>query len=125
MTPGRYVVEHFIPGQPAESGELSDSRLQTLAFDSRGTMWLGTKRMLLFFDPQNRRFFERGEVTGLLARCGALFSKELRCDSRGNVWMGFIYGGLFVYDAAAERCRTVRFAGTDLYDARSAGRFGG
>lgn len=116
-SPGCYAVEHFKPHLPAESAEMSDRRFQTLAFDSRGTMWIGTKRMLLFFDTRNRRFFERREVTGVLARCGALFSKELCCDSRGNVWMGFIYGGLFVYDAAAERCRTVRFAGKDLYDA--------
>ncbi len=116
-SPGHYAVEHFLPSLPWESAEPGDSRLQTVAFDSRGMMWLGTKRRLLFFDPQSRRFFERGEVTGLLTRCGALFSKELRCDSRGNIWMGFIYGGLFVYDTAAERCRAVRFAGTDLYDA--------
>lgn len=117
LGPERYAIEHFMPGLASESVEPGDKRLQTLAFDNRGTMWLGTKRTLLFFDPQSRRFFEREEVTGPLARCGARFSKELRCDSRGNVWMGFIYGGLFVYDAAAERCRAVRFAGTDLYDA--------
>ena len=114
---GGCFVEHILPRFPREGAEPGDRRLQALAFDSRGTMWLGTKRTLLFFDPQRRRFFERGEVTDLLARCGALFSKELRCDSRGNVWMGFIYGGLFVYEAAEERCRTVRFAGADLYDA--------
>lgn len=116
-SPGCYAVEHFMPRLPSESAEPGDRRLQTLAFDSRGTMWIGTKRMLLFFDPQSRRFFDRGDVTRLLARCGAIFSKELRCDSRGNIWMGFIYGGLFVYDAEAERCRTVRFADRDLFDA--------
>lgn len=115
--PGRYAAEHFVPRVSSRDSDPGDRRLQTLVFDRQGTMWLGTKRTLLFFDPQRRRFFERQPVTDLLDRCGAMFSKELYCDARGSVWMGFIYGGLFVWDAVGEQCRTVRFCGTDLFDA--------
>ena len=118
VSPGSYDVEHFYPTPPrTENEEPGDIRLQTLAFDNDGTMWLGTKRTMQFFDPKQRRFFERRDITDMLAASGAQFSKELYRDSLGNMWMGFTYGGLFVYDAGEEKCRAVRFEGTELYDA--------
>ena len=113
---GHYAVEHFMP-RFIQRDQPDIRRLQTLTFDLRGNLWLGTKQTLLFFDPKRREFFDRREITDFLFRHGAQFSKELLCDRRGNIWMGFIYGGLFVFEAADERCRFVRFAGTDLYDA--------
>ena len=114
---GHYHIDHFIPRLSPGRVELGDQRLQTLVCDRQGLMWIGTKRLLLFFNPLTRQFVERKPVTDFLARHGALFSKELHSDSRGNIWMGFIYGGLFAYDPASEQCRIVNFADIDLYDA--------
>lgn len=114
--PGHYTVDHFMP-RFIQREQPDIRRLQTLTFDPKGRLWLGTKQTLLFFDPQQQEFFDREEITGFLSRHGAQFSKELLRDRQGNIWMGFIYGGLFVFEASDERCRFVRFAGTDLYDA--------
>lgn len=114
----RCDVEHFYPTPPRTANdEPGDIRLQTLAFDNDGMLWLGTKRTMQFFDPEQGCFFERKGITDMLSASGAQFSKELYRDSLGNIWMGFIYGGLFVFDESEGKCRAVRLEGTDLYDA--------
>ena len=114
---GHHSVEHFIPRIVQEDAESDIRRLQSLVFDPQGDMWLGTKQTLLFFNPRERRFFERRGITDLLLRHGAQFSKDLYCDRSGNIWMGFIYGGVFVYEAATRECRIVHFPERDLFDA--------
>lgn len=114
---GGCSTSRFAPPESSREADPGDRRLQSVLIDSCGLVWLGTKRTLRFFDPATARFVARPDITAPLDRAGARFSKELFLDRKGNVWMGFSYGGLFVYDRKSATSLPVKLAGVNLFDA--------
>jgi signal transduction histidine kinase len=69
--------------KPEDPKSLSDNRVNSVFFDSTGTMWVGTQNGLDKFDPKTRTFTvykERDGMSGNVVSC-------ILEDQRGLLWM--------------------------------------
>lgn len=86
------VKHHVIPGDIA--GNTLDNSLQCVC-DYNGKLWLGTKSGVFVFNPSTDSFSQPSEVFPVIDSEGASFCKSIARSDDGELWLGFIYGGLF------------------------------
>ena len=91
---------------PARSVEgLSDRRVMTLAQDSTGSLWIGTRHGLNHFDPAS------GAIEHVLpdaadpSALAAGFVSALLTDHRGRLWVGTLGGGIDVLEGRSHEGR--------------------
>lgn len=101
---GAYRVERFLDTNPSGSS-VTDNKIGCIATDADGVMWLGTKGVLRFYDPQRNRFFDRPAIQRALA--GRSFVRALRQAPNGDMWIGFEQGGIFHYRCSDQRLARV------------------
>ena len=100
--------------QPLPVGRLSDRRVQVLARDSRGAVWIGTSRGLNVFDPRT------GRITDLEPRRGETatpsgFISSITQDHRGRLWVTTFGHGVSVA-ASPQAAEAHRFHRIDVTD---------
>ena len=74
---------------------LSQSAITTMTYDSRGSLWIGTRFGLNEYKNGRFRIFLDDETSGLKGN----YIYFLHCDSRGNLWTS-TDKGLFRYNAS-------------------------
>lgn len=113
---GKPDVTHFL--NTAGSGTpVIDNRMQAIAIDAEGKIWVGTKRGLVMFDPARERFFSNPALEASMREHEASFVKAVNVDRRGHIWLGFLYGGVIVHTPADGQFRKIRFADHDIDNA--------
>lgn len=90
-----YVVEQFIDNR-ATINHVQDNKIEQIIVDSKGIMWLGTKRNLKFYNPVTRTYISKPTVEKALE--GNNFVRALHKDRNDKIWIGYQTGGLFVFD---------------------------
>lgn len=101
LTPSKdgFDVRRFIDERP-EINHTKDNKIQQIAADRSGLLWLGTKGSVKFYNPSTNRYIARPEITDRLKGCD--FVRALLRDSRGNMWIGFQTGGLHLFDTSGQ-----------------------
>lgn len=111
-----YSIEHHV--MPSSLfPKVSDMRLQCIQPDGNGNIWLGTKGGVLAYDIRSGRFCDVPVLSSCLASFGASFCKSISMDASGNIWLGFIYGGLFEYDPGRNKCTKIKLQDQDMSSA--------
>lgn len=109
---GHYeVFHHALPADLTDNASLS--RLQCLAAGPDGLLYIGTKSTLLTYDLGKGKYSVPQSLDDFLVVKGADFCKSVYWFG-GRLWMGFVSGGLFVYDPGLQKCSRVLFSGEDL-----------
>ncbi len=91
-----YTIARYFDRRPG-SGYIQRNKFECIAESSQGDFWLGTKDAVSFFDPRGNRFYNRPKIDEAVK--GSSFVRALMRDSRGNMWIGFANGGVYVHDA--------------------------
>lgn len=90
-----YAITRYIDNRPSIN-HVQDNKIEQIAVDSRGIMWLGTKHNLKFYNTNTNTYISKPNVEKLLK--GNSFVRALLKDSNEKMWIGYQEGGLFVYD---------------------------
>lgn len=106
-------ITHYMDNSDVQH-EILNNRIQSILIDNDGIMWLGSRRGISFFDLSARKFFRRASADEYLNAHDASFVKTLYKDSGGNVWIGFLYGGLMVYDQQKGCFHKIRLNGKNI-----------
>lgn len=90
-----YSIERFIDNRAAIN-HVQDNKIEQIIVDSKGIMWLGTKRNLKFYNPTTNTYISKPNVEKFLE--GNKFVRALHKDCYDKIWIGYQTGGLFVFD---------------------------
>ncbi|MFH1050771.1 MAG: two-component regulator propeller domain-containing protein [bacterium] len=69
--------------------------IRTVAVDTKNNIWFGSDQKVLKYDCNNFEIFDEYKDKNIYDWCSII---QLSTDSIGNVWAGFIYGGLFKFN---------------------------
>ena len=90
---------------PADSGSLPSDEIRSLLRDSKGRLWIGTRKGLVWRDPRSGKLHPLSLVTGKEPgkEPGKESDKEpairaLTEDAKGRIWIGSIGLGVFMLD---------------------------
>ena len=102
------------PEMGSLSAQLSDRRVQVIARDVEGDVWIGTSRGLNVFDPATSK------VTALEPKAGKApaptgFISNVMQDSLGRIWVSSFGRGLFVA-RNAQAAKALQFRHIDVSD---------
>jgi signal transduction histidine kinase/ligand-binding sensor domain-containing protein/AraC-like DNA-binding protein/CheY-like chemotaxis protein len=95
----KYEIENFIDIRP-EKNPLDGNKIQSMAIDRSGLLWLGTKDNLKFFDPRTKKFINKPFILKKLQRNA--FVRAIYKDTKDNIWVGFDSGGVYRYDCKSD-----------------------
>ena len=88
-------VRHYM-NPSTENMAVTDNRLQNMVIDDGNVLWIGTKRGIVNFDIAGERFFSDPEVDMFIRSRNGYYPKSVYKDRAGNIYMGFVSGGIFV-----------------------------
>lgn len=97
----------------ASINHAQENKIEQIVIDSKGIMWLGTKKNIKFYNPATNVFFSKPDVESALE--GNSFVRALYRDHSDNIWIGYQTGGLFVFDERKKQLERIssRIAGWD------------
>lgn len=81
-----------------ESDGLSSNIIRCILQDSRGILWIGTPDGLNYYDGYNFNTLRKNRADSNTIR--ANFITKLAEDQVGDIWIGFLYGGVSSYNIA-------------------------
>ncbi|MGN0188914.1 MAG: two-component regulator propeller domain-containing protein [Candidatus Cryptobacteroides sp.] len=80
-----------------------DNRLQSIIIDGNGLLWIGTKRGIVNFDTGTERFYTNSDIDFFVKSRNGYYPKSIYRDSLDNIYMGFVSGGLFIWNASSRK----------------------
>ena len=86
---------HLAPDQALPTRGLSDRRVQVLAQDGRGAVWIGTTRGLNVYHPRDRKLISLEPKPGDTTTPSGFIS-SINLDRRGRLWVTTFGHGVFV-----------------------------
>ncbi len=109
IAPSQDGPEYFYIGEE----KIQNLQIRALYCDSQGIVWIGTKRGLYYYDPEEDSFTQCSKATCNLG----IFS--ITEDQNGNLWVGTFYA-LALYDKQNDRFRcydnNLGLAGSQIMD---------
>ena len=93
---------------------VTDNRLQNMIVDNRNRIWIGTKRRVVMFDPSAGQFFTNPYLARLLSPGNNDYSKSFCKDTLGNIYMGFVSGGVVVWESSRDSVYRMEIAHPDF-----------
>src|SRR5689334_15460278 len=89
---------------------LRNGNVRNFVKDYQGFMWIGTEDGLHRYDGQNIKIYRKidGDSTSL----GSNFILSLAEDSRHNLWIGTLDGGLYIYRRKSDTFKAVPLPAT-------------
>lgn len=101
-----YSIKKYIDNRPTIN-HVQDNKIEQITIDSKGIMWLGTKRNLKFYNPATDTYISKPNIEKALA--GNNFVKALHRDRNNKVWVGYQSGGLYVVDEVKNSVKRIDF----------------
>lgn len=101
-----YSIKKYIDNRPTIN-HVQDNKIEQIAIDSKGIMWLGTKRNLKFYNPAADTYISKPIIEKALE--GKNFVKALHRDRNDKVWVGYQNGGLYVIDELKNSVERIDF----------------
>ncbi|SHE80248.1 AraC-type DNA-binding protein [Dysgonomonas macrotermitis] len=101
-----YSIKKYIDNRPTIN-HVQDNKIEQITIDSKGIMWLGTKRNLKFYNPATDTYISKPNIEKALA--GNNFVKALLRDRSNKVWVGYQSGGLYVVDEVNNSVKRIDF----------------
>lgn len=90
-----YTLTRILDDRPGEN-YVNNNKIEQIAIDSEGIMWLGTKAYLKFYNPRQNTYPSKPLLESKIK--GRAFVRSIYRDRNNNMWLGFVDEGLFVSD---------------------------